>query len=38
MWNEKPSKIGFLHIFLIILAIGFLTIGTFIKPYVPFIV
>ena len=38
MWNEKPSKIGFLHIFLIILAIVFLIIDTLIKPYVPFIV
>ena len=36
--KRKPTKIGFLHIFLIILVIVFLIIGTFIKPYVPFVV
>ena len=36
--GRKPTKIGFLHIFFIILAIVFLIIDTLIKPYVPFIV
>ena len=36
--ERKPTKIGFLHIFFIILAIVFLIIDTLIKPYVPFIV
>ena len=36
--ERKPTKIGFLHIFFVILAIVFLIIDTLIKPYVPFIV
>ena len=38
MWNEKPNKFGFLQIFFIAFAIIFFIIGTFIKPYVPFVV